>query len=255
MAKPTNQTDVPNPTNQTDVPNARPMMIGDRWRFLASETDVPNADLWRFLTSDVLPGQSILDVGCGYGEFMILLTDLGGRVSGIEIDLNLVNYCRGLGLDVQEGFAEELPFQDSSFDRIVCGGVLPFTDERKAVAEWERVIKPGGRIFATYLGLGYGLHEAFMGANYKRRIYGAVCWRIPIGIGLWAAGCQASSETPFARARTGFGPTYRTLGLVLEQEIISGTVAGLPRYICHRLAELCPLRIIAEMTLPSAVYP
>ena len=30
MAKPTNQTDVPNPTNQTDVPDARPMMIGDR---------------------------------------------------------------------------------------------------------------------------------------------------------------------------------------------------------------------------------
>ena len=104
---------------------------------------------------------------------MILLTDLGGRVSGIEIDLNLVNYCRGLGLDVQEGFAEELPFQDGSFDRIVCSMVLPFTDEEKRSPNGSGSSNPGDVSSPLTSGLATGCSTRSWGANYKRRIYGA----------------------------------------------------------------------------------
>jgi SAM-dependent methyltransferase len=136
------------------------------------QSEPPDVLRRRFLMSDVLPGHLVLDVGCGKGGLMTQLTGLGGKVVGIEIDQNLVNHCRGLGLDVHEGCAEELPFRDDSFDRIVCSVVVPYSDERKAVAEWVRVIKPGGRIFATYHGLGYGLNYAFMVADIKKRVYG-----------------------------------------------------------------------------------
>jgi SAM-dependent methyltransferase len=192
----------------------------------------------RFLTSEVLPGQLVLDVGCGYGGLMTQLAELGGNVVGVEINRNLVTHCRGLGLDVREGRAEEVPFPDGSFDRIVCSVVVPYTDERKAVAEWKRLIKPGGRVFATYHGIGYGLKYVYSGANWKERIYGArmlvnTHWywmtgrRLPGFVGDTL--CQGRSRLRFY---------YRALGLVLEQEIIAGTAAGLPLFICHRLAKL-----------------
>jgi SAM-dependent methyltransferase len=201
------------------------------------EADPPDVICRRFLTTDVLSGNLILDVGCGYGGLMTQLTDLGGKVVGIEIDRNLVNHCRGLGFDVREGRAEKVPFQDDSFDRIVCSVVVPYTDERKAVGEWERLIKPGGRIFATYHGLGYGLKYAFMGATFKKRVYGGrmltnTYW-------YWITGRRLPGllGDTLCQGRNRLRSYYRALGLVLEQELIEGTVAGLPLFICHRLAK------------------
>ena len=228
-------------------PKAHPVdqsSVGEREMCsMAEQTDQsepPDIIRRRFLTSDVLPGQLMLDVGCGYGGLMTQLTELGGKVVGIEIDQNLVNHCRGLGLDVHEGRAEELPFQDDTFDRIVCSVVVPYTDERKAVTEWERLIKPGGRIFATYHGLGYGLNYALMGANFKKRVYGArmlanTYW-------YWVTGCRLPGflGDTLCQGRSRLRSYYRALGLVLEQQLIAGTVAGLPLFICHRLAKPQP---------------
>src|SRR5690606_7242849 len=91
---------------------------------------------------------------------------------GVEIDTRLVAECRSRGLDVLQGQAEMLPFDGSSFDAVLCSVVVPYTDERRAVAEWARVLKLGGAVNLTTHGLGYGLDYLLRGNHWKRRFYG-----------------------------------------------------------------------------------
>ena len=49
----------------------------------------------------------ILDVGCGRGEFLVLLRDAGKRATGIDIDADMVAQCRDEGLDVVRAEAVE----------------------------------------------------------------------------------------------------------------------------------------------------
>jgi SAM-dependent methyltransferase len=205
------------------------------------DSNYDNYDVrWQFLTSDVRADQVILDIGCGYGKLMAHLAHHGTRVVGIEVDRRLIDHCRDIGLDAHEGCAEKVPFPDDLFDRIVCSVVVPYTDERLAVAEWERVIKPGGSIFATLHGIGYGLRYMLKGKGLKQRIYGSRMLlntyfyrmtrrRLPGFLGDTL--CQG-----LKRMRS----YYKASGLVLEQEVIAGTQWGYPVYICHRLTK--PLR-------------
>src|SRR6266545_476243 len=53
----------------------------------------------------------------------------------------------GTGLDLQEGDAQALAFPDNSFDTVVCTfSLCAIPDDRQAVAEMRRVLRPGGRL-------------------------------------------------------------------------------------------------------------
>lgn len=199
--------------------------------------DPPHIICKRFLTSSVSPGESTLDVGCGSGDLLIELKNLGAEVRGVEIDPSLIDACCGRGLDVQRGSAERLPFPVESFDRIVCSVVVPYTDEKQAVAEWARVVKPGGRIFATYHGLGYGLHYLMRGPGVKRRIYGLrmllnTAWYQVMGRKIPGFfGDTLCQTNPQLRSY------YSRFGLVLERETLAATFLGFPHVICHQLVK------------------
>lgn len=194
----------------------------------------PFARCRRFLTRDVRPNELTLDIGCGSGELMLALQRRGARTIGIEVVAELVAGCREQGLDVRWGRAEELPFEDATFDRIVCGVVMPYLDERRAVAEWSRVLKPGGRIFATYHGLGYALHYMASSKGLRRRIYGCRMFantlfhrlfrrRLP---GFWGDTlCQTSGSL---RAN------YRRAGLQFVDATTVTRFLGLPGFLAHR---------------------
>ena len=124
----------------------------------------------QFLVAGLAPGSRILDVGCGHGELMADLNDRGMRTSGVEVDKRLVAAGCERGLAVRFGMAESLPFSDGEFDAIVSSVVLPYTDQRKALREFNRVLRPGGVMNLTCHGLGYGLHYAL--AERGMRIYG-----------------------------------------------------------------------------------
>jgi O-antigen chain-terminating methyltransferase len=47
----------------------------------------------------------VLDVGCGRGEFLSLLAEAGIDAKGVDLDADMVAFCRGEGLDVEEGDA------------------------------------------------------------------------------------------------------------------------------------------------------
>ena len=188
-----------------------------------------------FLMRDTRFGQLTLDVGCGNGDMMVKLREQGCEVFGTEVDLDLIADCKARGLDVCDGKAESLPFDDSTFDRIVCSVVIPYTEENRAIAEWARVLKPGGKVYATYHGIGYGLDYVMRGTTWKKRVYGlrmlvntGYFWltkrRMPGFLG--DTTCQSA-----ARLRS----YYDALGLKLERESIASLYLGFPQFICHEL--------------------
>jgi SAM-dependent methyltransferase len=183
------------------------------------------------------PEMAVLDVGCGRGGLMAELARRGCSVVGVEIDRALVQRCTEAGLRVHEGRAEELPLADAAVDGIVCSVVVPYTDEERAVAEWARVLRPGGTINATFHGVGYGVDYLVHGPGLKRRFYGlrmlvntmyyrATGRKLPGFVGDTL--CQTSSRLQ---------AYYRRCGLTLEREEVIGTVLGAPWFLAHRVVK------------------
>jgi SAM-dependent methyltransferase len=104
-------------------------------------------------------GKRVLEYGCGTGSSSFLLGQKGARVTGIDISEVAIDVAReraeqgGLEARFQVMNAEELLFEDGSFE-IVCGaGILHHLDLRKAYAALARVLTPGGRgVFFEPLG-------------------------------------------------------------------------------------------------------
>ena len=107
--------------------------------------------------AQIAPGMRVLDVACGTGEPAISIATLlngTGEVTGIDISpgpLTTANERatqRGLGNTLfRQADVHELPFPDSSFDRLTSRlGVMFFADLPRALKEIHRVLKPGGRL-------------------------------------------------------------------------------------------------------------
>jgi SAM-dependent methyltransferase len=115
------------------------------------------------------PGVRLLDVGCGAGQLAIPAARAGADVTGVDIATNLIEQARararpeGLEVRFDEGDAEMLPYEDSSFDLVVSliGAMFAPRPERVA-AELVRVCRPGGRIV-----MGNWTPEGFIGQMFR----------------------------------------------------------------------------------------
>ena len=108
----------------------------------------------------------VLDAGCGFGQWTLPLAEANRSVAAIDTSEIRV---RTLG-DVARhfGFAnvaaarssiEATPYEDASFDGIFSYSVVYFTDFRKSIAEFARLLRPGGRLYICTNGLGWYLHN------------------------------------------------------------------------------------------------
>lgn len=99
------------------------------------------------------PVSKVLEIAAGTGVVARAMADvLGAEVSIVATDLNqeMLDYGASVRDDKnivwQEANAMALPFEDDSFDAVVCQfGVMFFPDRIKAYSETQRVLKPGGR--------------------------------------------------------------------------------------------------------------
>ncbi len=93
-----------------------------------------------------------LDVGCGDGSASgPWLQEHAASYVGVDVSESAVLMVRARGLEAQPiNDAAELPFPDDSFDFVVCAEVLEHLfDPQGAMAEINRVLRPGGRLIAT----------------------------------------------------------------------------------------------------------
>ena len=120
------------------------------------------AEEWRAMIGwlAIRPGSRVLDVACGSGgPALELARATGATVVGVDVNRHAIKTARGLAQ--REGLAavvryEEvdaarpLPFPDGSFDAIVCIDAINHLPDRRAVlADWRRLLRPGGTVLFT----------------------------------------------------------------------------------------------------------
>ncbi len=91
----------------------------------------------------------ILEVGTGGGALVEdMVNDGFTGVVGIDMSPLAVRAAQGRGLSqVLQGDATALEYEDESFDLVIASDVLEhLVDERRALAEWSRVLRPGGQL-------------------------------------------------------------------------------------------------------------
>ena len=114
-------------------------------------------------TASINEDSAVLDFGCGTGTLTILVKEScpGAKVTGIDIDVQILNKAihkaREKKMDIlflnYDG--EKLPFQDSSFNRVVSSLVFHHLDtdtKQKVLAEIYRVLNEGGQLHIADFG-------------------------------------------------------------------------------------------------------
>jgi len=133
----------------------------------------------------------ILDVGCGTGANLIMLSKYGDA-EGVDVSEDALAFCRERGLDkLKLGAAEELPYEDGTFDLVTAFDVVEHMDDDLAcLREMRRVLRPGGRVLLfvpTFMFL-WGVQDDV--SNHRRR------YRLPqLGRVLEQAGFEIERTT------------------------------------------------------------
>jgi 2-polyprenyl-3-methyl-5-hydroxy-6-metoxy-1,4-benzoquinol methylase len=110
----------------------------------------------------VVPGGRVLDVGCGSGDWLALMKEMGWRVAGVDFDQNAVKIAQERGLDVVCGALEQQKHPDDSFDAVTLNHVIEHVPNPiETVKECLRILKPGGTLVVLTPNASSATHRIF----------------------------------------------------------------------------------------------
>lgn len=112
----------------------------------------------------------VLDDGCGLGLYLEHLGAAAQAACGVELDAERARQARTRGLRVVQAAGEGLPFPDNWFDLVLSHEVLEHVaDDRRAVEQIARVLRPGGRalIFVPNRGYPFETHGVYWRGRYR----------------------------------------------------------------------------------------
>lgn len=203
-----------------------------------------------------LPGQRILDLGCGSGEFCRSLTAYvspGGHITGVDHSVDAVTLATNLSIAIEPtlltfelGDGHRLPYTDASFDAATCISVLAFcTEPVRVLTELGRVIRPSGRLLVANADEDtrfYNSQDRDLGRRIQRviadRAYDAWAGRRLVGW-LRSAGFTIGEELALAEVEHDFSPGAGgyTFAYALRDYVL--TSGGIPNQEYERwLADL-----------------
>lgn len=114
------------------------------------------------IAQDVDAGNTVLEVATGTGLLALKIAEQGAQVYAVDISQPMIEEAKKKKkekeIDIVEFSVEDayaLPFDNGMFDTVICNNALHnMKYPRKALSEIERVLKPGGRLIATIVGIG-----------------------------------------------------------------------------------------------------
>lgn len=113
--------------------------------------------IWAYL--EPRAGMTVLDVGCGTGNYTLELARAGVKATGVDISSGMLARAKakavaeGLAVEFIQADAVKLPFPDHCFDAVISVSALEFLpDLAAALRECYRVVKPGGRLVVGVIG-------------------------------------------------------------------------------------------------------
>jgi SAM-dependent methyltransferase len=112
----------------------------------------------------------ILEDGCGVGMYVEHLSPFGGTVMGLEYDFERAAEAGRTSPNIVNGAGEFLPLPASTFDLVLSHEVLEHVqDDRAAICEMIRTLKPGGRLvlFVPNRGYPFETHGMYWKGKYS----------------------------------------------------------------------------------------
>ncbi|PQD96759.1 hypothetical protein CYL18_02400 [Pradoshia eiseniae] len=190
------------------------------------------SNLTEFLLSkaDIQPASSILDVGCGTGRELIKMGELAGdkaKLVGVDKAERCIEQAKAaVKKDERYTFmaadlAQQLPFEDDTFDLIFSKDVLEcIVDKRGFLEEIHRVLKPGGQIVMAHYDFDTQVFDGSNKALVRKMVQAYSDWEQAwmddsdgwIGRRLWryihGTGLFSGSMDSFVLIETTYKPGY-----------------------------------------------
>lgn len=149
--------------------------------------------------------EQVLDAGCGNGMWSKTLADRFGvrAITGLDLSAGMLKDARtdiGAAVPLAAGDVQALPFADHRFDVVLCFWMLYHVpDHSAAVAEFHRVLRPGGHLLATTNSSVRRSLDLVFAQALSHVTGAAVSW--PPGFSFSAENGQAILETSFPMVR------------------------------------------------------
>jgi SAM-dependent methyltransferase len=131
----------------------------------------------------------VLDIGCGAGQELRPFVAAGAFGVGTDVAPEVGILGRKLfaredlpgKVTFVRSAAEHLPFASGSFEVLVCRLALPYTDNRRALGEMARVLRPGGLLFLKIHHAWFYAHKFWSGLLTGRLLYMVHSLRVLVG--------------------------------------------------------------------------